>query len=250
MKKNLIRILLVVALLVVVGVAVVFMYLDSIVKKGFETVGPQLTKVEMKLGNAKISPFSGKGQLNDIFIGNPANYKTAGAIKVGEVRLALNPKSVLSKTVEIQEIAIVNPEITYEGGLTGSNLKDILKNVEAFAGAETAASSSGAKSSKQIMVKDLSVTGGKITVALSLLGGKPLTVPLPDIHLSDIGTKEGGVSIAELTKQVMGSILASTTKVVTEAVSGIGKGVKEVGSGAAETVDKAAKGLKGLFKKN
>ena len=61
MKKNLIRILLVVALLMVVGVAVVFIYLDSIAKKGFETVGPQLTKVEMKLGGAKISPFSGRG---------------------------------------------------------------------------------------------------------------------------------------------------------------------------------------------
>ena len=44
MKKNLIRILLVVALLMVVGVAVVFIYLDAIAKKGFETVGPQLTK--------------------------------------------------------------------------------------------------------------------------------------------------------------------------------------------------------------
>ena len=76
MKKIIIRIFAVLILLVVVALVVVFFSLNSIVKKAVETIGPKMTRVEVKLGAADISPFSGSGKLSKLFVGNPDGYKT------------------------------------------------------------------------------------------------------------------------------------------------------------------------------
>src|SRR4051812_22431848 len=101
MKKWVLRIVIVVAVLVVVALALVFFNLNSIVKKGVETVGPQLTKVDVKLGAAKLSPLNGNGELSKLFVGNPEGYKTPSAIQVGNVKVAVKLRSVLSNTIVV-----------------------------------------------------------------------------------------------------------------------------------------------------
>src|SRR5437764_8512643 len=99
MKKLIIRIAAVVLILLVIALAVVFFSLNSIVKKGVETVGPKLTKVEVRLGSAKLSPLSGNGRLSDLFVGNPEGYKTPSAMKLGDIKVAVEPGSILSDTL-------------------------------------------------------------------------------------------------------------------------------------------------------
>src|SRR3954463_16668372 len=131
MKKIVIRVGMVLALLVVVVLVVVFFSLNSIVKKGVETVGPQLTKVEVRLGAANLSPFSGSGQLTKLFVGNPEGYKTPSAIQLGDIKIGVKVGSVLSDTIIVDEINIQAPEITLEGTLSGNNLSKILDNLTA-----------------------------------------------------------------------------------------------------------------------
>ncbi len=252
MKKLLIRIVVVLLALLVVALVVVFFSLNSIVKKGVETVGPQMTKVDVRLGGAKILPLSGSGELTGLFVGNPEGYKTPFAVKMGSIRVGVKPMSVLSDTIVVNEVNIQAPEITFEGGLSGNNLSKILDNLTASAGGGTPAKTDqpAAKSEKKFCVKDLVMKGGKIHLSVnSSLGSKEMTVPLPDVHVENIGTPENGVSAAEMSKVIMKSLLASTTKAVGEALTGLGKGVKDVGAGTTEEVNKAAKGLKDLFKK-
>ena len=58
------------------------MFLNGIVKKGVETAGPMITKVDVKLDGANISIFSGSADLKGLFVGNPPGYTTDSAIKV------------------------------------------------------------------------------------------------------------------------------------------------------------------------
>src|SRR3954454_15188776 len=88
------RLIIVVVVLVVLVLLGVFIFLDSIVKKGVETVGPAVTKVDVKLGSAKISPFSGSGTLKNFVLGNPEGYKTPSAIQVGSVGVSVAPASL------------------------------------------------------------------------------------------------------------------------------------------------------------
>ena len=101
MKKWILRAVAAVGVLVVLVLVFVFINLNSVVKKGVETVGPKLTKVDVRLGSANLSPMSGNGELSKLFVGNPEGYKTASAIEVGNVKVGVKLSSALSDTVVI-----------------------------------------------------------------------------------------------------------------------------------------------------
>jgi len=250
MKKLIIRIVAVVVILLVLAIVVVFFSLNSIVKKGVETAGPKVTKVDVRLGSAKLSPLSGNGQLSDLFVGNPEGYKTPSAIKVGDVKVGVELGSVLGDTLVVNEVNIQAPEITFEGSLSGNNLSKILANVEAASPSDTTEKPATKKSEKKFYVKDLLVKGGKINVSITTpLGSQSGTLPLPELHLQNIGSRENGVTAAELAKQIIKPLLASVSKTVAERAADLGKGVQDFTKGASGSVDKAAQELKGLFKK-
>src|ERR1700676_3221633 len=101
MKKIIIGILVAVFALVLVALLVVFFSLNSIVKKGVETVGPIITKVDVKLGSASISPFSGSGELSKLFVGNPEGYKSPSAMQVEDMKLGVSIGSVMSDVIVV-----------------------------------------------------------------------------------------------------------------------------------------------------
>ena len=88
MKKILIRIGIIVFVLAIIAGIVVVMFLGDIVKKGVETAGPMVTKVDVKLNKASIS-LLGSAKLKGLFVGNPPGYKTDSAIKVGDVSVII-----------------------------------------------------------------------------------------------------------------------------------------------------------------
>ena len=247
MKKWVLRIVIVGIVLAVIVVGALFYFLNDIVKSGVETAGPQLTKGPLRLAKANLSPFSGMARMTGLFVGNPEGWKSDSAIKVGDVKVALNVRSALSDTVIIDTIHIEAPEITYETALTGSNLGKILENIEAFAGgggkpAETTSSTS----SKKFRVKDIQIHGAK--VHLSALG-RQITVPLAEIRVQNVGTDGNAATMGELAQAIIKPLLASVTKAAAEAATGLTQGATHLGKGAlTNQLDKAAGGLKDLFK--
>src|SRR5262249_50906094 len=163
-------------------------------------------KVDIKLEAVSLSLLSGGGKVKGLVIGNPEGFKTKNAIQVGKASLALKPGSLLSEKIVIKSVNVEAPEITFEGSLKGNNLSEILENIEAVAGGEKDSSKSGEKkpqtSQKKIEVDDFSITGGKINLSMTMLGGKSATVPLPDIHLQNLGTGSGGITPTELVRKV------------------------------------------------
>src|SRR5258708_37148288 len=171
MKKIIVRLFLIVAVLLIAALVAVFFSLNSIVKKGVETLGPQMTKVEVRLGSADISPLSGSGQLKKLFVGNPEGYKTPSAIQIGSVKVAVKVGSVLSDTIVVDEINIEGPEITLEGTLTGNNLSKILDNLNAVTGGEkTKTETPPQNNGKKINGKDIHINRGKIRLIHNLSG--------------------------------------------------------------------------------
>lgn len=249
MKKWILRIILASGVVAVAAVFAAFYFLNDLVKGGVETVGPQLTKGEMRLAKANLSPFSGKAQLTGLFVGNPQGWKTESAIKVGDIQVALDVRSALKDVVVIDLIQIEAPEITYEGGLGGSNIGKILENIEAFAGgsgdkpAETSSSSS-----KRFRVKDIQIRGAKVHLSTAGLGGKAMTVPLAELRLQNIGTDGEGVTAAQLSRDILKPLLASVTKAAAESAANIGGQLKDA-TKTAEQLDKATKGITDIFKK-
>jgi uncharacterized protein involved in outer membrane biogenesis len=228
-----------------------FVMLGSVVKASVEKVGPIVLKVPVKLDSANVSVFNGKGELHGFEIGNPEGFKSAKAIRVGSVAVAIQPKSVMAEKVVIPSIRVVGPEITYETDLKGSNLSKILDNVKEMAGTGSTnqPGQSGSKP-KKLQVDEFVITGGKISVAATMLGGRGATLPLPEIRLSNLGQGPEGITPAELTEKAMSAILSGTVKAVAEGGAALAKqGLDGVTSASTNVMNKAgAEGTKALQK--
>src|ERR1035437_10029823 len=110
MKKLIIRLLIALVVVVILAVLAVGLLLDGAVKRGVETFGPKLTKVDIKLQSVSLSLLSGAGTIKGLLVGNPEGFKTPSAIRVGEATLALKPGSLLSDKIVRSEERRVGKE--------------------------------------------------------------------------------------------------------------------------------------------
>lgn len=257
MKKTIKIILGLAVLAALVALVFGFMFLGSIVKAGVEEVGPMVTKVSVKLDGAAVSLFNGSGELKGFKLGNPDGFKAPQAIQVGSVNVSIAPGSVMKDKVVVRSVRVEAPEITFEQGLKGNNLSKILENVQSVAGTTNSAAGKSAGPGKKLQVDEFIITGGKITVAASMMGGKGATLPLPEIHLASLGQGPEGITPAELTEKALNAVVNGTLKAVAEGASVLGKkmekeGVdvtKKAGTEATEAVQKAGSKLGDMFKK-
>ena len=103
---------------------------------------------------------------------------------------------------------------------------------------------------------DFLISGAKVNVTLTALGGRSLTVSIPDIHLTNLGGGAEGITAGELTKLVLKNINKETFEAIQKSVSDVGKqaadALKDISKGGTNSINKAAETLKGvgdLFKK-
>jgi len=250
------KILLILAMLAAVVVAALFFIgsnLDGIVKKAVETAGPPITQTTLTLDSVSLSPRSGSGALKGLTLGNPAGYTSPYAIKLGEAKLEVDPASVLTDKIHVRSIAVTGPQITIEGGLGDNNLKQIMANIDRFTAGEKTASTGDTGPKKKLQVDDFLLSGAKVDVKFALLGGKPLSVTLPDIHLTNIGNSGDGLTPGEPSKKVFRAVFEQMHPAVTAQVGKLGGLGKDIGKGTLDNakgaVDKATGGLGDLFKK-
>ncbi len=77
-------------LLLIGGVAYLYLSLNTLVKKAVETVGPTITKTNVSLASANLSPFSGSGKLSGFVIGNPEGFEGPYALKLGSIAVSVD----------------------------------------------------------------------------------------------------------------------------------------------------------------
>ena len=243
MRKLFLSVVVILVVLIVVTVIVVGFFLGTIVKTGMETVGPKITQVSIKVDAVNLSLLTGSARVKGLVVGNPEGYKTPQAISVGSAAVGVNPSSVLSDKIVVRSVRVEAAEITFEGGLGGNNLSKIMDNVNAIA-----------KSGRKIEVDDFLITGAIVHVSLTVMSGREMTLPLPDIHLINLGKGNAGITATDLTRRVLGAITTATVKVVASATTDIGKGAGNLGGDAGKAVgqdmNKITKGISGLFKKS
>jgi hypothetical protein len=260
MKTKLVRIVMGVMVLLLLGLVALGFFLGDAIKHGVEAFGPKLAKVDIKLESVRVSLFSGAGSIRGLVVGNPPEFKTPEAIRVGGASLEISPASLLSGKVVIKSIQVHSPLITFEGGLAGSNLGKIIANLneisaDGSAGKAPPVQSAPPKPGKKLEVDDFLITGARLNLSVAgLMGGKSVPVLLPDIHLTALGTGPEGITGVELTKRVVSALEQASAKAAAGAAGDLGKNAvgllnKTLAGGGSNTLDKV-KGLGGFLKKN
>lgn len=225
-RKILWSVVLVLVVLGLTGIIVASLHLGDIVKKGVETVGPNITKVTIKLDEVHLSLLAGSASLKGLVVGNPQGYQTPQAISASTIAVGVNPMSLFSDKIVLRSIYLEAPEITFEGGLGGNNLSQIMANINATSkngGPVATNAAAPAPSTKKFEVDDLLITGAKVNVNLTDLGGKKMTLMLPPIHLIDLGKNAEGITATDLSRNALNAILSATIKAIEDDRKDLGK---------------------------
>lgn len=270
----------VVVLIVVLAGAFYFLYsnLGPILQAAIEKYGSEATQSQVKVGSVSLSAWSGKGTISNLVIDNPKGFTTPHAFELGSVAIAIDTSTLTHNPIEVNEVTIASPHVTYEQGSSGNNLQKLRQNVTQYAGgtasatsptaqapgpnpgatqptgprpsAPSSATSNAASAERKLIIDKLDVTGGEVTVAASMLQGRTLTTGLPPIHLTDIGKKEGGATPAQVAELVISAISEQAAKAGADELQ---KSLGNVGGAAQQKLEKAAPGvgnqLKGLLGK-
>jgi hypothetical protein len=274
MKKLIKIVILLVLVLIIAAIVAIPLFLDTAITKGFNAVGPTITKTDTHIQGTSISLFSGSGQMKGLFIGNPEGYKGA-AMQVGSSSFAVKPSSIFSDKVVVKSVRIEGPELSLETDLKSVNLKKLLNNLQGATGAsgketpkeapkeapketqprETQPSEASAKANKKVQVDEFVITGTKLHISLNapLVGQKSATVPVPDIKLPPLGQGPEGVTVAEVSSLALQKLLEAAItegeKVVSDMLKGGQFMGKDLGTNTTSTIQNATKGIGDLFKK-
>lgn len=239
--KTFLKFLAVLFLLGVIAVVAVGFYLGPITKKAVNTVGPKVTGTHVELDDAKINLLGGSGSFAGLFVGNPEGWTGDKAMYLVAIRASIQPRSLLSDHIVVNEVFIDGPEFVYERRLIGgSNIDALLKQIETNTGGPRSASDPApadpdAKAAK-FAVKSFVVQNARVSL---IAGGQTIALTLPTLTLTDIGVAEGGITADQVATVVLRQLLAQmvvaaadTLKTVgAAALEGGGEGAKAAGQG-------------------
>jgi uncharacterized protein involved in outer membrane biogenesis len=239
------KVLLIAGAAILILIVVLMFSLGRIIKTGVNTMGPKLAGVPVKLETAVVNPLTGMVQIKGLVVGNPVGFNTPSAMELGDFKLKIKMSSLFSEAIVIEEILISEPQITYEKSLKSSNLSTLQANLTSTAAETPAPAAPEAKpekkkgEAKKVIIDAFLFDGAKVNVTITALGGKKLTIPLPPIHMQNIGRASGGAKPVEVISEVFNAI----SKVVFEAVAAggemAGKALKDVGNNAENALKDA-----------
>lgn len=242
--KKLIGILVILVVIGAIGLFALSSFAGKLIKTGVVTLGPEVAQVEIELDKAHISFLSGSGGLEKLKVHNPEGFKGDHAFYADHLSMKVQPMSVLSDKIVVDEILIIGPDIQFEGTLGSSNLSKILENVQSFMGPADESADPDSAAGKKLEIKRFVLQDAKVGVGL---GTKPVSLSIPTIELTGLGADEEGITAGEVVKvlmtEVTGQILAAITKnpeIILQGGGELIKGVGDSGSGAL-------KSLGGLF---
>lgn len=229
-------------LLLLVGLVAAGLYwlsgnINGLARDAIENYGSAMTQAKVKVGSIKIAATDGQGTISNLVIGNPKGYQTPHAMKLGRLDIDVDLTTVASDVIHIRRIAIVAPDVIYEKGDVLTNFDAIQKNIDSYLGPSDKGSEK--QGGRKLIVDELTIRDAKAEASAAFMGGKTVTVPLPDITMKDIGKAQGGITPGELGQKVAAAIKGKLTGAVS-----FDKLMKSTG----EVLNKTGKAIKGLFK--
>ncbi len=248
--------------LVVVTVVAAWFYLEPLVKNTVHKFGTQIVGTEVNLAGFKLRPLAGEVEIQGLTIANPQGYSAPNLLSLGSVFVKLDPKSLLTDTIVVEDINVSKPEITYEmPDFTTSNVMQIQENLaKNTASAETKPVEEEkiaeeevveTSAAKKVIIRKVLVEGGAMSAITPLQkDATALTLHMPALELTGIGEGGAGMSAGETVATIFNKILFNATSVVTKALGNAQKLAQKAANeavGAAK--EKAAEEAQGLLDK-
>ncbi len=234
MKKILILVALALAAAIGGGVYWLSGNMGPLVRDAIVKFGSEMTKAKVNVEKVEIKLADGQGEVRGLSIGNPAGFKTAHALKVARIEIVIDTGTVAKDVVVIKKIAVIAPDVIYEKGEGMTNFDALQKNIADYLGP-----AQKKEGGKKLIVEEFTLRNAKAEASAAFMGGKTVSVPLPDITLHNIGKAKGGVTPGELGQEIIGAVKHKLSAAVS---------FDNLMKSTGKALDKAGTAIKGLFK--
>jgi len=225
--------------ILVIGVGVAYSQLDSIVKVGVETGGPETLKVPVTVESVSLSPFSGKVAIKGLEVGQPEGYGDGMIASVGSFDMKLKPSSLMSDHIIIDSIVIDAPMLDARRIDGKTNFEKLQQNV--------GPSDDTAPSNITLTIKSMQIRGAQVMVKNQGTINVDQTIKLADFSITDLGTDEKGLAPKEIARHVMSVLQPQITQALIKA--GASDKLKDLAKDAEGKLEQGLTGLVGKLKK-
>lgn len=184
----------VVAALVVVliGVVVLLMNLNSIVRAGVEKASTASLGLETTVGSAQVSLLGGAVGLNSMQVASPKGFTAPNFLDVGRIGLEVGYSELRKDPIRLGNLTVEKPKLVIEQAGGKFNLKAVM---------DTIPPSDPNSTPPNLIIGTIAVKGAQVVIRPGIPGlSQEVTVPLPDITVREVGTGPGaqnGVAIRE-----------------------------------------------------
>lgn len=203
--------LLALVLVVVIGVGVyLFSNINQIVKEVVETVGPDVTKTDVRLAEVDIKLTEGSGELRGFVIGNPEGFSAGHFLKSEKVRLKIDPSSVTSDIIVIDDIVVEGVNIAVEEKQLKTNIQKLLKNLESEGTTEKEEVTTEDGKEVRLVVEKLRFANNSVDFKTEKYGS--VSIDIPALELSSLGERDTGLTPDELGKAILKPLLKQVKK--------------------------------------
>jgi hypothetical protein len=196
----------------------VYSSLDGIVKAAIERYGSEILGTPVRVASVSIQLGEGRGSIHGLRIANPRGFASGDAVSFGEITLDLDVDSLRARDpIVISLVRVGEPFVLLATDAEGyTNLQAIQENTASYAGSGMATESDPEPSEGPpilLVIRRLSIAGGRVAADLTATGGKATEVKLPPLNLSKVGGSKGA-SPGELGTQVATAFVESTLTAV------------------------------------
>jgi hypothetical protein len=234
------KFLLLVLVLIIGGGAFAYYKLDSIVKTGVETQGPEVLKVPVTVRSVSLSPFSGSIGVNGLSIGQPEGFGEGQIASLEGFDMKVRTDTLLSDHIIIDSIMVESPKLDVRAKGKETNFQALQKAIGMPASSEP--------STMTLTIKSMTIKGPEIAV---LTEGGMLdvdeTIKLADFTITDLGTDEKGLAPREIARHVMAVLEPQIAQALIKAQAS-GK-LQDLAKDAGGTLEKGIGSLVGKLKK-
>ena len=215
MKKIVKRSVVGVLALVVVGVVIVYFTLNTIVASEIESAATDALGVETTVEAVNIGLFKGRSSLRDLEIDNPPGFE-GKFLTLRSALLGVSLGTIFSDLIDVKEVSIKGINLDLVERVKESNIGIILSNANSGASATSASSDpqSDDGDDQKFIIDLVSVRDIEIRVAVEPVTSErqPTTIKIDKIVIHDIGRKENGVTLDQLSAILVRSIVGSAVK--------------------------------------
>src|SRR5688500_2493855 len=182
--------------LVVIGLVVVYVNLNSIVRRTVQSQATASLNLQTTVGGASVGLFSGNVGLSDVAVDSPQGFDAPDMFTLGGTKVDVTYGELRKDPVRVDEIVIDKPRLVVEQKGGKFNFKVLMDQ-------QSQQPSEGGEPMK-LVINQLKVNDAQVALRPGIPGlSNEINVTIPSFVLDKIGTGEGAENGAAIKEVVM-----------------------------------------------